>query len=92
MLGDSCGIKVKATRFGNFTVVIVDARDDVSLEYGPEYVHICSLDKLIDDSMDVFYTYDENNDPCVFVDNGDSLKDFEMEMVAGGGHGEGNTM
>ena len=57
MYGELIGISILATRFNHFAVLITDSRDFVSHDYLPEYVHVCSIDKLLDDTIDVYNSY-----------------------------------
>jgi len=82
MYGELIGISVLATRIGPFAVLIVDSRDFVSHDYLPEYVHICSIDKLLDDTIDVYNSYGyEDEKVDINIMDGNVLKDYGDECL-----------
>ena len=82
MYGDLIGITLLATRFTHFAVIIIDTRDFTQHDYLPEYIHICSIDKLLDDSIDVYnsYGYEEQKIDIGIMD-GNELKDYGDEFI-----------
>ena len=82
MYGELIGISVLATRIGHFAVLITDSRDFVSHDYLPEYVHICSIDKLLDDTIDVYNSYGyEDEKVDINIMDGNALKDYGDECL-----------
>ena len=82
MYGELIGISILATRIGHFAILITDSRDFISHDYLPEYVHICSIDKLLDDMIDVYNSYgyeDFKVDLCIM--DGNELEDYEDEFI-----------
>tara|TARA_B110000467_G_C17987039_1_gene298301 strand:- start:160 stop:609 length:450 start_codon:yes stop_codon:yes gene_type:complete len=79
--GDLIGIAICATRFNEFAVLIVDTRDSAENDYLPEYVHICSIDKLFDDAIDVHDSYGYECKPYVSISDGRTLKDLNKELL-----------
>jgi hypothetical protein len=80
--GELIGITILATRINYFAILIVDTRDFTQHDYLPEYVHICSIDKLLDDSLDVYnsYGYEEQKIDIGIMD-GNELKDYGDEFI-----------
>ena len=82
MYGELIGISVLATRIGHFAVLITDSRDFVSHDYLPEYVHVCSIDKLLDDTIDVYNSYGyEDEKVDINIMDGNELKDYGDECL-----------
>lgn len=82
MHGELIGISVLATRIGHFAVLITDSRDFITHDYLPEYVHICSIDKLLDDSIDVYNSYGyEDEKVDISIMDGNDLKDYSDECL-----------
>ena len=80
--GELIGISILATRIGHFAIIITDSRDFCSHDYLPEYVHICSIDKLLDDMIDVYNSYgykDYKVDLCIM--DGHELQDYGDECL-----------
>ena len=80
--GNLIGITLLATRFSHYAVLFVDTRDFTQHDYLPEYVHICSIDKLLDDSIDIYnsYGYEEQKIDVTIMD-GNELADYEDKFI-----------
>ena len=82
MYGQLIGISILATRFKHFAILITDSRDFMSCDYLPEYVHICSVDKLLDDTIDVYNSYGyEDEKVDVAIMDGNELSDYGEEFI-----------
>ena len=75
MYGDPIGIDIRAIRFGNYAVIIVDCESSALDDQYPEYDRISSIDKLMDDAVDVYYQYGYEDDPRIYLVEEEYLED-----------------
>ena len=84
MWGCPVGIEVRATRFDQFAVIMVDVRgdgDEDTVDDYPEYTHLSSIDKVMEDAADIYFQYGFDGDPSVYISEGSKLVDHKKEVI-----------
>ena len=80
MYGENIGIDIRAFRFANYAIIIVDSDCAETIEYFPVYERISSVDKIMEDGIDVYFEYGYEDTPSTYIEAGNELEDFS-EML-----------
>ena len=80
MYGEKIGIDVRAFRFSNYVVIMIDTDCAEVIDEFPIYQRISSIDKTMEDAIDVYYEYGYEDNPITYIEYGNELDDDSEDL------------